>query len=68
VRIRHGDDAATGYAHASRFARGVYSGAHVKPGQIIAYVGSTGLSTGPPLHYEVFVNGLPVKPTCSCTR
>jgi murein DD-endopeptidase MepM/ murein hydrolase activator NlpD len=68
VRIRHGDDAATGYAHASGFARGIYSGAHVKAGQIIAYVGSTGLSTGPHLHYEVFVKGHPVKPTCSCTR
>lgn len=68
VRIRHGDDAATGYAHASGFARGIYSGAHVKAGQIIAYVGSTGLSTGPHLHYEVFVKGRPVKPTCSCTR
>jgi murein DD-endopeptidase MepM/ murein hydrolase activator NlpD len=68
VRIRHGDDAATGYAHASGFARGIYSGAHVKAGQVIAYVGSTGLSTGPHLHYEVFVKGRPVKPTCSCTR
>jgi murein DD-endopeptidase MepM/ murein hydrolase activator NlpD len=68
VRIRHGDAAATGYAHASGFARGIYSGAHVKAGQVIAYVGSTGLSTGPHLHYEVFVKGRPVKPTCSCMR
>jgi murein DD-endopeptidase MepM/ murein hydrolase activator NlpD len=68
VRIRHGHDTATGYAHASRFARGIYSGAHVKAGQVIAYVGSTGLSTGPHLHYEVFVKGRPVKPQCACTR
>jgi murein DD-endopeptidase MepM/ murein hydrolase activator NlpD len=68
VRILHANSIATGYAHASRFARGIYSGAHVKAGQIIAYVGSTGLSTGPHLHFEVFVKGQPVKPTCSCMR
>jgi murein DD-endopeptidase MepM/ murein hydrolase activator NlpD len=68
VRIRHADDIATGYAHVSRFAKGIFSGVHVKAGQVIAYVGSTGLSTGPHLHYEVFVKGWPVKPSCSCTR
>jgi len=68
VRILHGNGIATGYAHASRFARGIYSGARVTAGQIIAYVGSTGLSTGPHLHYEVLVKGFPVKPFCSCPR
>ena len=68
VRIRHAGDIATGYAHVSRFAKGIFSGVHVKAGQVIAYVGSTGLSTGPHLHYEVFVKGWPVKPACSCTR
>ena len=67
VRIRHGNDTATGYAHASRFAKGIYSGVHVAAGQIIAYVGSTGLSTGPHLHFEVLVKGQPVRPACACT-
>jgi murein DD-endopeptidase MepM/ murein hydrolase activator NlpD len=57
VRIVHGNGIATGYAHASRFAQGIYSGARVTAGQVIAYVGSTGLSTGPHLHYEVLVKG-----------
>lgn len=68
VRIRHANGIATGYAHASRFARGIYSGARVKAGQVIAYVGSTGLSTGPHLHYEVLVKGWPIRPACSCAR
>jgi murein DD-endopeptidase MepM/ murein hydrolase activator NlpD len=67
VRIRHGNDTSTGYAHASTFARGIYSGVHVVAGQIIAYVGSTGLSTGPHLHFEVLVKGQPVRPACACT-
>lgn len=66
VRIRHGDGIATGYAHASRFAKGIYSGARVTAGQIIADVGSTGLSTGPHLHFEVLVKGQPVRPACAC--
>ena len=68
VLIRHANDTATGYAHASRFARGIYSGARVKAGQIIAYVGSTGLSTGPHLHFEIFVKGQPVRPACGFAR
>ena len=68
VRILHGNGIATGYAHASKFARGIYSGAHVTAGQIIAYVGSTGLSTGPHLHYEILLKNRPVRPACACTR
>jgi murein DD-endopeptidase MepM/ murein hydrolase activator NlpD len=67
VLVRHSRAYATGYAHASLFAPGIYPGAHVKRGQVLAYVGSTGLSTGPHLHYEIFVNGWPIKPACGCT-
>jgi murein DD-endopeptidase MepM/ murein hydrolase activator NlpD len=52
----------TGYGHISRFASNVHLGSKVKQGQIIAYVGSTGLSTGPHLHYEVHIKGEPVDP------
>ena len=57
VQIRHNSTYETIYAHMSKFAKGIKSGARVKQGQIIGYVGSTGKSTGPHLHYEVIVNG-----------
>jgi len=57
VKIRHNSTYETIYAHMSKFARGIKSGVRVKQGQIIGYVGSTGKSTGPHLHYEVIVNG-----------
>ena len=53
VKIKHNRVYQTVYAHMSKFARGIKKGARVKQGQIIGYVGSTGLSTGPHLHYEV---------------
>ena len=57
VKIRHNSTYETIYAHMKSFARGIKEGRKVKQGQIIGYVGSTGMSTGPHLHYEVVVNG-----------
>ena len=57
VKIKHNSTYETIYAHMKAFAKGVKEGRKVKQGQIIGYVGSTGLSTGPHLHYEVIVNG-----------
>jgi len=57
VKIKHNSIYQTIYAHMSKFARGIKPGVRVKQGQTIGYVGSTGKSTGPHLHYEVIVNG-----------
>ena len=57
VKIKHNSTYETIYAHMKSFAKGIREGKKVKQGQIIGYVGSTGLSTGPHLHYEVVVNG-----------
>ncbi len=57
IKIRHNSTYQTIYAHMSKFARGIKTGVRVKQGQTIGYVGSTGKSTGPHLHYEVIVNG-----------
>ena len=57
IKIRHNSTYETVYAHMSKFARGIKNGVRVKQGQTIGYVGSTGKSTGPHLHYEVIVNG-----------
>ena len=57
VKIKHNSTYETVYAHLKSFARGIKEGVRVKQGQIIGYVGSTGMSTGPHLHYEVIVNG-----------
>ena len=56
VKIKHNSTYSTVYAHMSKFARGIKEGVRVKQGQIIGYVGSTGMSTGPHLHYEVIEN------------
>ena len=57
VKIKHNNVYSTVYAHMSKFGRGIKKGARVKQGQTIGYVGSTGMSTGPHLHYEVIENG-----------
>ena len=57
VKIKHNSTYETIYAHMKAFAKGIKEGKKVKQGQIIGYVGSTGMSTGPHLHYEVVVNG-----------
>jgi murein DD-endopeptidase MepM/ murein hydrolase activator NlpD len=60
--IRHTNGYETAYAHQSSIAKGIRPGAKVRQGQLIGYVGSTGLSTGPHLHYEVRINNKPVDP------
>lgn len=62
VQIKHNGTYATAYAHMHRFASGMRPGKPVKQGQVIGYVGSTGRSTGPHLHYEVIKNGRKVNP------
>jgi murein DD-endopeptidase MepM/ murein hydrolase activator NlpD len=62
VRIRHANGYETAYGHMSAFARNLDEGSHVRQGQVIGYVGSTGLSTGPHVHYEILINGRFVDP------
>lgn len=62
IRIRHNADYATAYAHMSRFAPRIARGSHVQQGQVIGYVGSTGMATGPHLHFEVLVHNQQVNP------
>jgi murein DD-endopeptidase MepM/ murein hydrolase activator NlpD len=62
IILRHGPKYETVYGHLSRFRRGLHAGSKVEQGEVIAYVGMTGLATGPHLHYEFRVNGIPVNP------
>ena len=62
VKIRHNSEFSTAYGHMKGFARGMKPGKRVKQGQVIGYVGSTGRSTGPHVHYEVVRNGRRVNP------
>ena len=62
VEIQHADDVVTAYSHMSRFSADIEPGSQVRQGQVIGFVGSTGLSTGPHLHFEVLVNGHFVDP------
>jgi hypothetical protein len=58
ILLAHSNEVSTLYGHLSRFARGIRLGSHVQQGEIIGYVGMTGLATGPHLHYEYLVNGV----------
>ncbi|MFA6279618.1 MAG: peptidoglycan DD-metalloendopeptidase family protein [Bdellovibrionales bacterium] len=62
IRLRHNGRTQTAYAHLSRFAKGVYTGARVQQGDVIGFVGTSGRSTGPHLHYEVMVDRQQVNP------
>ncbi len=62
LQIRHAGGWDTGYAHLSRYAKGLRPGMKVRQGQVVAFVGSTGMSTGPHLHYEVWQRGQRVNP------
>jgi murein DD-endopeptidase MepM/ murein hydrolase activator NlpD len=62
VEIQHANGYVTTYSHMSGFARGIVEGVHVNQGQVIGYLGSSGMATGPHLHYEVIVNGRFVDP------
>lgn len=63
LKIEHQGGWATGYGHLSRYAAGLHVGEHVNQGQIVAYVGSTGMSTGPHLHYEIMKGNQKVNPS-----
>ena len=58
IYLKHGSNIITVYAHLSKFAKGLKSGKKVKKSQLIGYIGTTGQSTGPHLHYEIRVNGV----------
>ncbi len=62
LRIRHSNGLETGYGHLSRYASGMRAGQRVRQGQVVAYVGSTGASTGPHLHYEIWRGGQRINP------
>jgi murein DD-endopeptidase MepM/ murein hydrolase activator NlpD len=62
VRVKHANSYSTAYAHLSRFARGIRPGARVRQGQVIGYVGTSGRSTGPHLHYEVLAKAKQINP------
>ncbi|CAN5270212.1 peptidoglycan DD-metalloendopeptidase family protein [soil metagenome] len=67
LRLRHANGLETGYGHLSRYGSGIRAGQRVTQGQIVAYVGTTGASTGPHLHYEIWRNGQRINPASVVT-
>ena len=63
LRIRHANGLESGYGHLSRYGSGIRAGQRVSQGQVVAYVGSTGATTGPHLHYEIWRNGQRINPS-----
>ena len=61
-KLKHNSVYTTSYLHLSKYAKGIQVGSHVEQGQVIGYVGSTGLSTGPHLDFRVYKNGQPINP------
>ena len=62
IRIRHNNSYKTAYAHLNNYKKGIYKGLRVNQGEVIGYVGSTGKSTGPHLHYEIILDGKQINP------
>ncbi len=62
VKIRHNSTYTTSYMHLSRYAKGIKAGVHVSQGDVIGYVGATGVATGPHLDFRVWKDGTPVNP------
>ena len=62
LKVKHNSVYTTSYMHLSRFAKGIAVGSHVQQGEVIGYVGSTGLSTGPHLDFRVYKNGQAINP------
>jgi murein DD-endopeptidase MepM/ murein hydrolase activator NlpD len=62
IKIRHNATYQTAYKHLNGYARGIHSGARVKQGQVIGFVGNTGMSTGPHLHFEFYQSGNYIDP------
>ena len=64
--VLYGGGVAVSYSHFSKYAAGIAGGVHVRKGQVLGYIGSTGVSTGPHVHVEIVIHGRRVRPNCTC--